>query len=333
MLSKLILRLAAASLAAANPLITPNAAPDQHNDNILKRHHETTTVTITTLAPAVTVTQNPSDPTVTRPALLTRTVGTPTFTSTITQDCLSYSFLFPPEGHTPDTQTFVYETRSTITVFDTARRITTRTVETTPTITITKPTNTVVYRHCPKTLVVSYVDHEFLTWSWTQYAGGVTRVTGLCLTSSTRSTTIPGVTLPTAATKTLEDWEYFSGDGATLATKYSVAVVYEAFPTVRERFTSTVCEAGQTTEWTTTLRVPTVTATVTGGCEGRLGKREGPVPVRVETVVYTTVTVVGNRVMTLTGTAVVDVNTAVFTRTRIAYETVGTSTVTVCGRG
>ncbi|KAK0664535.1 hypothetical protein QBC41DRAFT_349885 [Cercophora samala] len=335
MLPGFLFSLAFASLAAANLIITTNAALIHRND-IHKRHHSTLTLTITNLLPAVTVTANPSDPTITLPAQFTHTAGTPTFTSTTTQDCLSYSFLYPPANHPPSTITLTHTTRPpTVTVHDPNRKITTRTVVTTPTITITKPTNTVIYRHCPKTLVVSYADHEFLTWSWTEYAAGVTRVTGTCLTSSTRSTTIPNVTLPTA-TKTLEDWEYFS-QGGTIATKYSVAVVYEDFVTLRERYTSTICEAGQTVEWTTTVRVsrPVVTTTVVGGCGGgSLGRRAGEEgPVRVERVVYTTVTVVGNEVRTLTGTAVVDVRAATFTRTRMAFSTEGGRTVTVCGRG
>ncbi|KAK4202370.1 hypothetical protein QBC40DRAFT_305206 [Triangularia verruculosa] len=338
MLSSLLIGLSAACLAAASPVITDSPK------NLLKRHHQTTTVTVTTWASAVTVTQNPSDPTITRPAFITRTVGTPTFTSTITRACLSYSFLYPPEGHGPNTQTYTYQTRSTITIFDAAKRTTTRTVEVIPTVTVTKPTNTVIYYHCPNTLVVSFVDHESLTWSWTQYAAGITHVTVSCLTSSTRSTTIPGITLPTT-TKTLADWEYLH-DGLTIATKYSVAVLYEAFPTMTELFTSTVCNAGQTVDWTTTVRVTprqtTRTVTEEGpGCTqseaGGLERRQGT-PVRVETVVYTTVTVVDNTPMTLTGTAVVDVHTAVFTRTRVKYETVtatgegGIVTVTACGR-
>ncbi|KAK0710423.1 hypothetical protein B0T21DRAFT_415979 [Apiosordaria backusii] len=346
MLLPLILLLAASSLAAANP-----AATNIPKNPLPKRHHSTTTLTITTWLPAITTTRNPSDPTVTLPALITHTAGTPTFTSTITQPCLSYSFLYPPESHPPDILTFTYETRSTITVYDTAKKTTTRTVLTTPTVTFTKPINTVISRYCPNTLVVSYVDHEHLTWSWTQWAGGITHITGVCLTSSTRSTTIPGVTLPTGTTKTLEDWEYFS-EGGTVATKYSVGVVYEAFPTVEGRYTSILCEGGQTVETTSTVRVTRQlgTTTVTGGagCTKGAGRRGGTKggtevggmgrrqqqPVRVETVVYTTVTVVGNQVMTLTGTAVVDVNRAVFTRTRVRYETVTRgegATVTVCG--
>ena len=317
---------------------------------IQRRHHETTTLTVTSWAPAITTTVNPGDPTVTETED-TRTIVEP-FTSTISQTAGHTSeFIMPPEGHAPDTETFTYETRSTVTVEDTNEPTTTRTVWTTPTVTSTS--GTVLQYEYPHTLVVSYVDHAEATWTWSDWEDGVTYTTGACLTTSTRSTTIPGVTLPT--TRPLEDWEYFSDVPAGgRVTKYSVAIVYETFVTFPGQYTSTMCNSNPTSTTTITISVtrqPTTTTVYTADpaectdnakrAEAGLKKREeveqGAVtePVEVHTVVYTTVTVIDNTVHTLTGTAVVEVDQKTIVRTLIEYTTttgtgVATSTSWVC---
>jgi hypothetical protein len=271
----------------------------------------------------------------------------------------------PPADHPPSVTTSTVTARSTVTVTDTNRPLETQYSFHTPTVTATTPLATYVSYHCLNTLVVQYHAWEYLTWTWSYWEHTAT-TTGLCLTTSTRSTTIPGVTgLPAPDAKTLEDWEYFSVPGQSVATKNSVAIVTDTSATIAGTTTRTVCDGRNPSPVTTTTitvtRQSTTTKTVTGGgqCTTTVAARGGPgaragsgsgaaggegvvearqggnTPVEVRTVVYTTVTVVSNTALTLTGTAVVDVNTQSFPVTRIAYVTrtgtgVVTATATVC---
>ncbi|KAK4166851.1 hypothetical protein QBC43DRAFT_204864 [Cladorrhinum sp. PSN259] len=341
-------------VAAANPFLA-----GAHE--LEPRDHTTTTVTVTTTAAPTTVTVNPNDPTITKPPPgWTSTIGPPDFTSVTTSGCVSFNFIIPPPDHPASTQTVTVTQQSTTTVTNPTRRpLTTQTIWPTPTITVTGPTRTLLSVHCTNTLVVSYYDaadapatYTFSWWPTTSY------VTGLCVTTTTRSTTIPGVTLPTTAP--LADWEWFTS-GTTLATKYSIAILDLTQVTVPGVTTSTRCNSLNPSPTITTTIIlsrsatTTTTATVTGACsnnggggggggggEGAKNKRDihhddaiiqarQQAPIEVQTVVYTTVTVIDNTIRTLTGTAVLDVVTQSFPRTAIAYvtSTVATRTVTV----
>ncbi|KAK4040864.1 hypothetical protein C8A01DRAFT_35134 [Parachaetomium inaequale] len=320
---------------------------------------DSTTTTTTWIAPT-TVTVNPRDPTITREAGWTTTTGPPPFTSTITSSCITYDYSYPPADHPPSVTTQTVTARSTVTVTDTNRPLETQYSFHTPTVTATTPLATYVSYHCLNTLIVQYHSWEYLTWTWSNWEHTAT-TTGLCLTTSTRSTTIPGVTLPAPDSKSLEDWEYFSEPGQSVATKNSVAIVTDTSATIAGTTTRTVCDGRNPSPVTTTTitvtRQSTTTKTVTGGGQcttvtgrapeprarsgaegagsGVEARQGGNTPVEVRTVVYTTVTVVSNMALTLTGTAVVDVNTQSFPVTRIAYVTrtgagVVTATATVC---
>ncbi|KAK3987355.1 hypothetical protein QBC44DRAFT_331629 [Cladorrhinum sp. PSN332] len=319
---------------AANPLWT-NA------HQVEPRDHTTTTVTVTATGAPTTVTVNPRDPTVTKPPSWTSTVAPPDSISVTTSGCVSFSFIIPPADHPTSVETVTVTQRSTVTVSNTNRLpLTTQTIWPTPTITVTTPLRTLVSVHCTNTLVVSYYDapdapatYTFSWWPSTSY------VTGLCKTTTTRTTTIPGVTLPT--TTPLADWEWFT-EGTTLATKYSIAILDLTQVTIPGVTTATRCNSlnpSPTITTTITLRrsaTATVTATVpfTGAC-GLERKRGNTIearqaPIEVQTVVYTTVTVIDNTIRTLTGTAVLDVVTQSFPRTAIAYATTTeTGTVTI----
>jgi hypothetical protein len=234
--------------------------------------------------------------------------------------------------------------RSTVTVTDTDRPTETQYFFHTPTVTVTTPTATYLSYHCLNTMVVQYADWEYLTWTWSYYEN-IASTTGLCLTTSTRSTTIPGFTLPTS-TRTLEDWEYFSVPGVSVVTKNTVAIATDTTETFPGTTTVTICDSRNphptTTTTITITKQATQTVTKTGGegcttkaANNKVRREEAGAeaavgtPVEVHTVVYTTVTVIDNSVYTLTGTAVVDVNTQEFPVTRIAYTTTTGSGVTV----
>ncbi|KAK4233832.1 hypothetical protein C8A03DRAFT_38426 [Achaetomium macrosporum] len=311
--------------------------------NAVARRDSTTTTTVW-IAPT-TVTVNPLDPTITREAGWTTTTGPPPFTSTITSSCITYNYSFPPDTRPTTVTTSTVTARSTVTVTDTNRPLQTQYFFHTPTVTVTTPLATYVSYHCLNTMVVQFADWEYLTWTWS-YWQHVATTTGLCVTSSTRSTTIPGFTLPAPPTRTLEDWEYFSEPGVSVVTKNTVAIATDTTETFSGTTTVTVCDSRNphptTTTTVTVTKQATATKTVTGGggCAA-VTSTKGPkrargeaaaavgTPVEVHTVVYTTVTVISNEVYTLTGTAVVDVNTQEFPVTRIAYTTTTGSGVTV----
>ncbi|EAQ86398.1 predicted protein [Chaetomium globosum CBS 148.51] len=325
-----------ATLILASPL---KAKP------VAERNHASSTTTTTTWLKPTTVTVNPRDPTITRDAGWTTTTGPPPFTSTITSSCITFDWRYPPEGHEPTVSTATVTARSTITVTDTDRPLQTQYEFYLPTVTVTTPLATYVSYHCLNTLVVQYHDWEYLTWTWSNFAHTAT-TTGLCVTTSTRSTTIPGVTLPSPPPRPLEDWEYFSVPGVSVVTKHTVAIATDTSVVFPGTTTRTVCDSRNphptiTTPFTIHRPSTTVTATetVTEACadkvrrQGGSGTGEGSrvyPPVEVRTVVYTTVTVIDNTVSTLTGTAIVDINTQQFPVTRVAYTTVaGTSVATV----
>ncbi|KAL2257291.1 hypothetical protein VTK26DRAFT_379 [Humicola hyalothermophila] len=207
-LSPWALLLHLANLVSASP-IQPRALVERD-----------TTVTTTVFIEPTTITVNPNDPTITRDAGWTTTVGPPPITNTITSSCITYDFSYPPEFST-STTTETVTTRSTITVTDTTRPLQTHFSFHTPTVTVTTPRGTVVSLHCLNTMVVQYHSWEHLTWTWSQWAHTAV-TTGLCVTTSTRSTTIPGATPPAAtATRALEDWEYFGEPGQSVVTKHS----------------------------------------------------------------------------------------------------------------
>lgn len=356
----------AAVLVVANPILIAAAAAEIALPEIQRRDHTTTTITQTSTASPTTTTVNPLDPTITfRPPGFTVTVGPPDFTSVTTSPgCLTYSFISPPPDHPPVVETVTVTTRSTVTITDTHRLpLTTQTIFPTPTITLTTPRGTVVSVHCTNTLVVSYYDgpdapatYTFSVWESTSF------ITGLCKTTTTRTTTIPGVVLPTN-TRPLQDWEYFSS-GATLATKYSIAILDLTQVTVPGVTTSTRCDPSlnpspaittttvrfnqQSTTTTVTTRVPDPSACSVVGPRVAEGRRDADSfdhhrapearqvtasPIEVRTVVYTTVTVIDNTIRTLTGTAIVDVVTQSFPRTSIVWTTLtGTQTVSVTSR-
>ncbi|KAL2176403.1 uncharacterized protein P884DRAFT_203394 [Thermothelomyces heterothallicus CBS 202.75] len=332
--------------------------------NVVARRDVTETKTTTVTVAPTTVTVNPLDPTITREAGWTSTVAPPPFTSTITSGCISYNYSFPPGSETTTVVTRTVTEQSTVTVTDTDLPPQTHFYFHLPTVTATTPTATYVSYHCTNTMVVQYADWEYLTWTWTRWQNLAT-TTGLCLTTSTRSTTLPGLEtlLPTPPVPPPgEDWEYFGEPGVTLATKNTVAIATDTTVTICDernpRPTTTI-----TTITVTVTRQSTTTKTVTGGpgCApttttrapgARSGRRRGGdddddddddddnddaddaaaagTPVEVRTVVYTTVTVITNSVYTLTGTAIVDINTQEFPVTRIAYATTtGAGVVTV----
>ncbi|KAH6850673.1 hypothetical protein B0I37DRAFT_428912 [Chaetomium sp. MPI-CAGE-AT-0009] len=330
-----------ASLVSASPL-KPNA--------VAKRDHASSTTTTTVWVEPATVTVNPRDPTITRDAGWTTTTGPPPFTSTVTSSCITYNYSYPPEDHSPTVSTSTVFAQSTITMTDTDRPLETQYYFHTPTVTVTTPLATYVSYHCLNTMVVQYHDWEYLTWTWSNWLHTAT-TTGLCVTTSTRSTTIPGVTLPAQPSRTLEDWEYFSEPGVSVVTKHSVAIVTDTSATIDGTTTRTICDSRNPRPTITTpftIRRPsttvTTTETYTTGCGvGAKARRQGDgegegsqvyPPVEVRTLVYTTVTVIDNSVFTLTGTAVVDINTQEFPVTRVAYTTVtsgvATVTKTVC---
>jgi hypothetical protein len=328
MLGAVLLQLAA--LATASPV--------QVNNDIVQRDAaaSASTTTTTVWIDPTTVTVNPRDPTITREAGWTSTAAPPPFTSTITSSCVTYSYRLPPGNPVPPVETSTVTTRSTVTVTDTKRPLTTQFTFHTPTVTVTTPLATYVSYHCLNTLIVQYANWEYLTWTWSLWEHTAT-TTGLCLTSSTRSTTIPGVTLPTDTT-TLQDWEYFS-DGTSVATKNTVAIADDVTSTFPGTVTTTVCKGNPTPTTTTTITINRPTATTTVCAKGGSRRAEGGnvrrevaanTPVEVKTVVYTTVTVISNTVHTFTGTAVVDINTQEFPVTRIAYVT-NSAAATVTG--
>ncbi|KAM7204708.1 hypothetical protein V8F20_003492 [Naviculisporaceae sp. PSN 640] len=351
-------------LVAANSFLV-GAAPDidniaQHPPNIHRRDHTTIWVTKTSTLPPATTTVNPRDPTITWPPPgWTITVGPPTSTKIITSPgCLAYSFISPPPDHPAPIATETVTIRNTVTVTDPNRLpLITQTIFPTPTITVTSQ-QTVTSIHCTNTLVVSYYDkpdapatYTFTQWQSTSF------ITGLCKATITRSTTIPGVILPT--TPPLQDWEYFS-DGSTLATKYSIAILDLTQITVPGVTTSTKCDpslnpspavstwTGRFDHRTTTTvvtRVPDPSACTARSVNVRGANMQGSedealearqvtaTPIEVRTVVYTTVTVVNNTIRTLTGTAIVDVVTQSFPRTSLVWTTLtGTETVKVTSR-
>jgi hypothetical protein len=327
-----------------------SASPIKANAVVERDHASSTTTTTIWIEPA-TVTVNPRDPTITREAGWTTTTGPPPFTSTVTSSCITFDYSYPPEDHAPTVSTSTVTAQSTITVTDTNRPLETQYDFHTPTVTVTTPLATYVSYHCLNTLVVQYHDWEYLTWTWSNWAHTAS-TTGLCLTTSTRSTTIPGVTFPAQPTRELEDWEYFSVPGVSVVTKHSVAIVTDIRTVFPGTTTRTICDSRNPRPTTTspfTIHRPsttvTTTETVTKACAaGDKVKRQGSgtgegsqvfPPVEVRTVVYTTVTVIDNTVSTLTGTAIVDINTQQFPVTRVAYTTVAgtstaTATVTVC---
>ncbi|AEO56515.1 hypothetical protein MYCTH_100608 [Thermothelomyces thermophilus ATCC 42464] len=243
--------------------------------NVVARRDVTETKTTTVTVAPTTVTVNPLDPTITREAGWTSTVAPPPFISTITSGCISYNYSFPPGSET--TTTVVTRTvteQSTVTVTDTDLPPQTHFYFHLPTVTVTTPTATYVSYHCTNTMVVQYADWEYLTWTWTHWQN-VATTTGLCLTTSTRSTTLPGLDtlLPTPPVPPLEDWEYFSGEpGVTLVTKNTVAIAtdttVDAAPD--QTTTVTICDDRNprpttTTTITVTRQQSTTTKTVTGG--------------------------------------------------------------------
>ena len=294
------------------------------------------------MAPA-TVTVNPLDPTVTRLAGWTSTTAPPDATSTVTSSCVTYDFRFPP--HSPVSsvlQTQTVTVRRAVTVTDTKRPPVTQYEFFTPVVTVTTPLRTVVSYHCLNTLVVVYHDHPDLTITGTYWEHTRT-TTAVCLTTSTRSTSLIGVTaLP--ATPPLQDWEYFAS--TSLATKHTVAVLGLTAVRRSGTGTSTVCD-NPTRTVTTTFQLrnkstATVTATDSSACRPDSTSRPRAIEAgeeeeaEVHSVAYTTVTVIDNTVRTLTGTAVVDVRVQTFERTWVDYMTATgaatTTTAWVCTR-
>lgn len=305
-----------------------------------RREHYTSTVFVTVTAAPVTETVNPLDPTITKSAGWTITSGPGPSISTITSSCISYSHRLPPVNHEPEVVTYTFTTRGTVTATDTDRPLTTQTEYHTPVVTVSTARATYFSYHCLNTLVVSYADFPGAVYTWSSHSA-TTYTTNVCLTSSTRSTTLPGITLPANPQTPLQDWEYFSS--TNLATKYTVAVISTTIVAYPGTTTSTICNnpSPTVTNTLTITRQPTTTTVLIPCQNGITGSGSGPgitrrdapekTPVEVHTVVYETVTVIDNAIQTLTGTAVVDVVTAEFTRTRVEYVTrVGVATVTSC---
>ncbi|KAK4464475.1 hypothetical protein QBC42DRAFT_249591 [Cladorrhinum samala] len=325
-----LLRLAL--FVAANPF-----GVQVYAQEVERRDDATRTVTVTTKGAPTTVTVNPRDPTITRSAGFTTTVAPPDSTRVKTSGCVSFSFISPPADRPASVATVTVTQRDTVTATNTDRvPLTTQTVWTTPAITVATPLRTLVSVHCTNTLVVSYYDGPLAPATYTySYYKSTSYVTGLCKTTTTRTTTIPGVTLPT--TKPLADWEWFTS-GTTLATKHSVAILELTQVTVPGVTTSTRCNSlNPTITSTTTLTFgrPASTVTTTIASPSECGKKRDiqarQEPIEVQTVVYTTVTVIDNTVRTLTGTAILDVKTQSFPKTAVVYTTrttAGTTTVT-----
>jgi hypothetical protein len=326
-------------------------------ETVLSPVWESVSVTL----PGRTVTVNPSDPTITVTAAGAVTSYVPEFitTTTITTNCITYQESFPPPksvSRATKTWTATYTTVTTVT--DTNRPIQTQTSTYWPTVTVTTSGKSYLEYHCTNTMVIAYADWEYLTYTWINDYD-VHWVTTACLTSITRSTTIPGFSLPSEPETTNADWEWFTDPDTTHVTKHTVVVRLEDFAS-RFGYTSTECvnpSPVTTRTYTAVRETTTYTTTVTSsvpGCvtptPGVKDKREGDeieerqvrsttewweeyrgTPVEVQTVVYTTVTVISNTVYTLTGTAVVDVVTEVFPTTRgtITTRTV-TGAMTVC---
>lgn len=331
----------------------------QHLPQIHRRDHSTIWVTKTSTLPPATTIVNPRDPTITwRPPGWTVTVGPGTSTKVITSPgCLTYSFISPPPDHPFPTATETVTIRNTITVTDPNRLpLVTQTIFPTPTLTVTTP-KVVTSIHCTNTLVVSYYDKPDApaTYTYSQWQS-TAFITGVCKATITRSTTIPGVVLPT--TPPLLDWEYFS-DGTTLATKYSIAILDLTQITVPGVTTSTKCDPSlnpspAVSTWTGRFDHRTTTTVVTrvpdpSACakqakergvnmdgveeEALKARQATTAPIEVRTVVYTTVTVINNTIRTLTGTAIVDVVTQSFPRTSLVWTTLTeTETVKVTSR-
>ncbi|KAM7211624.1 hypothetical protein V8F06_012977 [Rhypophila decipiens] len=333
------------------------AAEDIALPDIQRRDHTTSTITLTTTAAPITTTVNPRDPTITwKPPGWTVTVALPDHTQVITSPgCLTYSFISPPADHPTSASTVTVTVRDTVTITNPSRLpLTTQTIFPTPTVTLTTPRGTVISVHCTNTLVVSYYDrpdapatYTFSVWQSTSF------ITGLCKSTTTRTTTIPGVVLPTT---TIQDWEYFSS-GSTLATKYSIAILdltQLTFPGVTTStrcdpslnpspaITTTTVRFNRQSTTTITTKVPDPSACVKPAVNRReadsfdqeLAARQVTAsPIEIRTVVYTTVTVIDNTIRTLTGTAIVDVVTQSFPRTSIVWTTLtGTETVKVTSR-
>ncbi|KAL2265217.1 hypothetical protein VTJ83DRAFT_6317 [Remersonia thermophila] len=350
-------------LAAATPVKADNPAIVRRDKTVTVTEEATSFVTYT-------ATVNPLDPTVTSTATWTWSTVVPSSitTQTITTDCITYEHVLPPPGpDTTTTTTTVTRTYgTTLTVTDANRQpLTTYTTTSTPAVTITTQANTYHRYHCTNTMVVSYADWEHLTWTWSVAHPGRPTTTDVCLTTVTRSTTIPGFAAP-SGTAEPADWEWFTEPGVTRVTKKTVAIWTDTSVELGsgDGGVFTVCNSLNprpvvTSTWTAVTQTTTRTQTVTSqaaGCatptptpppglqrRARGGKLEGRQkstwfddlpPREVLTVVYTTVTVVDNTVHTLTGTAVVDVLTQVFPTTRVKYTTItGTGRVvteTVC---
>jgi len=333
-----------------------------------KRNHYTSTVFVTVTAAPVTETVNPLDPTITKSAGWTVTSGPGPSISTITSSCIRYSHRLPPVGHEAEIATYTFTTHDTVTVTDTNRPLTTQTEYYTPVVTVSTARATYLSYHCLNTLVVSYADFPGAVYTWTSFSA-TAYTTDVCLTSSTRSTTIPGVTLRSSSVP-LQDWEYFST--ANLATKYTVDVISTTILAAQGTATSTVCEKSQTVTATraiTVTKFPSTTTVVFTCGNGITGSYTPPAITRrdspgsgteavststpegqtqtqtqaeartekgketleIHTIIYKTVTVLDNTIRTLTGTAIVDVAAAEFTQTRVEYvtSTVATGVATV----
>ncbi|KAL2163036.1 hypothetical protein VTH06DRAFT_6872 [Thermothelomyces fergusii] len=204
------------------------------------RRDVTVTTTKTVTAAPTTVTVNPLDRTVTRDAGWTTTVGPPAFTSTITSDCITYSYSYPPSSEATTVVTTTVTERSTVTVTDTKLPPQTHTTWYVPTVTATKPTATYISYHCTNTMVVQYADWEYLTWTWTHWRN-VATTTGLCLTTSTRSTTLPGLEtlLPTVYTTVYTTVTVVTNSVYTLTGTAVVDVNTQVFSVTRITYTTT----------------------------------------------------------------------------------------------
>ncbi|KAK4205481.1 hypothetical protein QBC40DRAFT_320325 [Triangularia verruculosa] len=351
--SKLALGLAGCLFALVN------AAPNSNPLNNLKRDHVWSTITKTVTIETTTFYAHPTTTTtITTTGRWTSTAWeySPPYTyTTTTPPCITYGYITFAPRH--ETQTVTHTKTAyltTVTVTPTYWVPTwTAIVELPKIITTTVspeyPTQTV--RVCASTLVIDLIDHPDATYTYTYYAAA-TIVPGPCLDSTTRSTTIPGVSLPT---REPADADYFS-PGATRATKTSIAPVVELTQvTLPGTTTVTDCALNPTpisTYWTISVTYAEATTTVTTHNDQLCGTRTYGKPrpqtadaevekrqvtsvpatlAKVETVVYTTLTVIDNTVRTLTGTAVVDYFTKSFPKTVATYvkTTVVGSTYTV----
>ncbi|KAK4184979.1 hypothetical protein QBC35DRAFT_32485 [Podospora australis] len=327
-------------------LLATTTSGFNHGDKV-RRDHEWATITKTvTSATSTSTLKIPFTTTVTTAGRWTSTVvvGDPPYTyTTTTAPCITYSWItFAPRHETQTVTTTSTAYLTTVTATPTYWVPTFTVYVDGPATTVTRtttyqyPTQTV--RQCASTLVIDLIDHPGATFTYSNYAATHT-VSGLCLTPVTRSTDIPGVTLPT---REAGDDEFFTS-GATQATKTSIAPIQELTDTfIQDTTTVTACVSNPTpisTRWTITVTYAEKTTTVpehldqlcrtptygkprvTG--DALQGRQEvtsvPPTPVRVETVVYTTLTVIDNTVRTLTGTAVVDYFTQSFPKTVATY--------------